>query len=276
MINRIDALFSRLRAENHRALMPFLTAGDPDLATTAQAIHEFVTQGADLIEIGIPYSDPIADGPVITSSYHRALQNGIKVSQIFQTIRTLRAEQSARVDRTPLVTMVSFAIIHRYGLDRFLTDMAASGLDGLIVPDLPVEESAALLEQATARGLALIQLITPTTPRERALRIAATTSGFIYYVSVAGITGERAGLPAELTEAVTWLRSHTQLPICIGFGINSAAQARDLAPLCDGVIIGSAVVRRMAGALNRPRGEVVREIGQYLGEIARALDPTEG
>lgn len=274
MINRIDALFTRLRAENRRALMPFLTAGDPDLATTAQAINEFVAQGAHMIEIGIPYSDPIADGPVIAASYHRALQNGIKVSQIFQTIRMLRAEQSARVDQTPLVTMVSYAIIHRYGLDHFLDDLAAAGLDGLIVPDLPVEEAAALLNQTTARGLALVQLITPTTPRDRALRIAASTSGFIYYVSVAGITGERTGLPADLTEAVSWLRSHTELPICIGFGISTPAQARELAPLCDGVIIGSAVVRRMAGALNRPRGEVVREIGQFLGEIAKALDPT--
>ncbi len=276
MINRIDALFARLRADKRQALMPFLTAGDPDLATTALAINEFVAQGAHLVEIGIPYSDPIADGPVIAASYHRALQSGVKVSQIFQTLRTLRAEQSTKVDQTPLVTMVSYAIIHRYGLERFLADAATAGLDGLIVPDLPVEESAGLLARASARGLALIQLITPTTPRARALRIAATTTGFIYYVSVAGVTGERAGLPAELTEAVSWLKSHTELPICIGFGISTPEQARELAALCDGVIIGSAVVRRMAASINRPRGEIVREIGQFLGEIARALDPGRG
>ena len=195
--NRIDSLFARLRNENRRALMPFVTAGDPDLATTASLISEIVKSGAHLIEIGIPYSDPIADGPVIAASYHRALEGGVKVGHIFQTLRTLRAEGTPRFNETPLVAMVSFAIVHRVGVERFLNDAATSGLDGLIVPDLPVEESAGLLEHATRRGLKLIQLITPTTPRERAVEIARSTSGFVYYVSVAGITGERKALPDD-------------------------------------------------------------------------------
>ncbi len=270
-MNRIDTLFTRLKHENRRALMPFITAGDPDLPTTAQLISEIVKSGAHLLEIGIPYSDPIADGPVIAASYHRALENGVKVSHIFQTLRTLRAEGSTRFNETPLVAMVSFAIVHKVGVERFLNDAAASGLDGLIVPDLPVEESAGLLENTARRDLKLIQLITPTTPRERAAEIARSTSGFIYYVSVAGITGERTTLPPDIAEAVAWLRTQTNLPICVGFGISGPDQVRQLAPVADGLIVGSAIVRRLAEAINRPRTEVVQEIARFVAELANAL-----
>jgi tryptophan synthase alpha chain len=271
-MNRIDSLFTRLRGEKRRALMPFVTAGDPDLSTTAMLINELVSRGSHLIEVGIPYSDPIADGPVIAASYHRALQQGLKVAHIFQTLRTLRAEGSARFNDTPMVSMVSYAIIHRIGAERYLNDAATAGLDGLIVPDLPVEESAALMEKATRRNLKLIQLITPTTPRERAIEIARSTTGFIYYVSVAGITGERQSLPTDLVETVGWLRDQTELPICVGFGISGPDQVRQLAPVADGLIVGSAIVRRLAEAINRPRAEVVREIGQFVGELVKVLE----
>src|SRR4051812_7737384 len=199
-MNRIDALFSRLKHEGRPALMPFVTAGDPDLATTAVLINELVQCGADMLEIGIPYSDPIADGPVVAASYHRALEGGVRLAHVFQTIRTLRAETAAGPEAVaPLVTMVSYAIIHRIGVDAYLDEARTAGFDGLIVPDLPVEESESLCEKVTALDLRLIQLITPTTPRDRAVRIARTTTGFIYYVSVAGITGERRSLPPELT-----------------------------------------------------------------------------
>jgi tryptophan synthase alpha chain len=271
-MNRIDALFSRLRGEKRRALMPFVTAGDPDLPTTAMLINELVARGAHMVEVGIPYSDPIADGPVIAASYHRALEHGVKVGHIFQTLRTLRAEGSQRFNDTPMVSMVSYAIIHRIGVDRYLNDAATAGLDGLIVPDLPVEESRSLMERASVRHLKLIQLITPTTPKDRAVEIARSTTGFIYYVSVAGITGERQGLPSDLVEAVAWLRTQTDLPICIGFGISGPDQVRQLAPVADGLIIGSAIVRRLAEAVNRPRADVVREIGQFIGEMAKVLE----
>jgi tryptophan synthase alpha chain len=274
-MNRIDRLFSKLRTENRRALMPFVTAGDPDLATTALLIGELVNRGAHLVEVGIPYSDPIADGPVIAASYHRALEKGLKVAHIFQTLRTLRAEGSARVNETPIVSMVSYAIIHRLGVERFLNEAATAGLDGLIVPDLPVEEAAALIDKTGPRGLKLIQLITPTTPRDRAVEIARTTTGFIYYVSVAGITGERKSLPADLVDNVAWLRTQTDLPICIGFGISGPSQVRELAPVADGLIVGSAIVRRLAEAVNRPRAEVIREIGQFVGALAQVLAETQ-
>jgi tryptophan synthase alpha chain len=265
-MNRIDALFRRLRAEGRRALMPFLTAGDPDLPTTAALIAEVVQRGAHMVEVGIPYSDPIADGPVISASYHRALTKGVRLDRIFETLEGVRAETEA-----PIVTMVSYAIIHRTGVESYLRRAAEVGVDGLIVPDLPVEESEGLLRQATDAGLKLIQLVTPTTPRERAVQIARTTTGFLYYVSVAGITGERKALPPELAGNVAWLRSQTELPICIGFGISSPEHVRALAPVADGLIVGSALVRRLADAGNQPRAEVVDGIGRFIAELAGAL-----
>jgi tryptophan synthase alpha chain len=269
-MNRIDALFARLRDPHHPALIPFLTAGDPDLDTTAALITEAVRRGAHLVEIGIPYSDPIADGPVISASYTRALNRQIKLADIFAMLKRLREGGLA----VPVVTMVSYAIVLRRGVDRYLDEARSAGVDGLIVPDLPVEEAAGLFEQATARDLKVIQLITPTTPRERAATIAQSTSGFLYYVSVAGITGERRELPPELAENVAWLRSRTPLPICIGFGISGAEQVRRLAPLADGVIVGSAIMRRIAEGQDRPRDQLVAEVGDFLADLAGALQPS--
>jgi len=272
-MNRIDSLFSRLKAENRRALMPFITAGDPDLPTTAALIAEMVARGAHMVEVGIPYSDPIADGPVIAASYHRALERGVKLAHIFQTIRTLRAETATGpLTAAPLVTMVSYAIIHRQGPDRYLREAVTAGIDGLIVPDLPVEESEGLCRKATALDLRLIQLVTPTTPRERAVQIARTTTGFVYYVSVAGLTGERRSLPPDLVENVAWLRTQTDLPICIGFGISTAEHVRALAPVADGLIVGSALVKRLVDAETLSRADVVREIGQFVAGLAVGLE----
>ncbi len=272
-MNRIDALFNRLRSEGRRALMPFITAGDPDLATTAALIHELVDRGAHMVEVGIPYSDPIADGPVIAASYTRALDKGIKLASILQMLRTLRVETTqGALSAAPLVTMVSYAIVYRHGVDRYLREAADAGIDGLIVPDLPVEEAAELCRKAGTFGLKLIQLVTPTTPRERAVTIARTTTGFLYYVSVAGITGERKELPPELAENVAWLRTQTDLPICIGFGISRPEHVRQLAPVADGLIVGSALVRRLAEIGERPKPEIVKEIGQAVAELSHALE----
>jgi tryptophan synthase alpha chain len=267
-MNRIDALFARLKREGKRALMPFLTAGDPDLDTTRDLIREVISRGASIVEVGLPYSDPIADGPVIAASYTRALSKGVRQSAILAMVKSLRDE--ATIGEAPIVAMGSYAIFHRQGVEPFLKSLAASGFDGLIVPDLPVEESEHLARLASALDLKLIQLITPTTPRDRALKIAKSTTGFIYYVSVAGITGERKALPPELAENVAWLRSQTDLPVCIGFGIGSADQVRALAPSADGLIVGSALVRRLADVADRPN-EVVAEIGRFIAELVEAL-----
>lgn len=271
-MNRIDALFRRLRSENRRALMPFVTAGDPDLETTAALIAAMVGRGADMVELGIPYSDPIADGPVIAASYTRALAGGLKLARIFEMVRGLRDEALT----APLVTMVSYAIVHRHGVTAYLDRASDSGVDGLIVPDLPVEEAAELCRLATERDLSLIQLVTPTTPRERARKILASTTGFLYYVSVAGITGERREIPAGLADNVAWLRGQTDLPVCIGFGISGPEQIRALAPLADGLIVGSALVRRLVGAGERPRAEVVADIGKFVEKLAGALGVESG
>jgi tryptophan synthase alpha chain len=220
-----------------------------------------------LFEVGIPYSDPIADGPVIQASYTRALQHEIKLADILETLGDLAPTLEA-----PLVTMVSYAIVYRHGAEKYVDDVRERGIAGLIVPDLPVEESSALAKICKARDASLIQLVTPTTPRERAVRIAETSTGFLYYVSVAGITGERTALPQELVENVGWLRTQTDLPICIGFGISTPEHVRLLAPVADGLIVGSAIVRRIATAADRPREQVLRDVGDYVSQLLDALN----
>jgi tryptophan synthase alpha chain len=272
-MNRIDALFQRLRSEGRRALMPFITAGDPDVPTTRALLTELIARGAHMVEVGIPYSDPIADGPVIAASYTRALAKSVKLEHVLQAIQAVRTETAGGpMSSAPVVTMVSYAIVHRHGPDRYLREAVSAGVDGLIVPDLPVEESESLVRLATAMDLRVIQLITPTTPRDRAVRIARATTGFIYYVSVAGITGERKSLPPELAEQVAWLRTQTDLPVCIGFGISGPDQVRALAPVADGLIVGSALVRRLASAEAKPQDAVVHEIGEFIAELAGALE----
>ena len=266
-MSRIDDLFTEFRAQGRKAFMPFVTAGDPDLRFTAEAIRMLVERGSHILEVGIPYSDPIADGPVIQASYTRALEHHVKLADILTMLGGVSPEVPA-----PLVTMVSYAIVLRHGLEQYVADAKAAGVAGLIVPDLLVEEAEELAAICRREDVSLIQLITPTTPRERAVRIAQSSTGFIYYVSVAGITGERSELPPELLENVSWLRKQTDLPICIGFGINQPAHVKLLAPVADGLIVGSAIVRRIAGAAERPREKVLVEVGDYVAELIDALE----
>jgi len=266
-MSTIDQLFTDLRKQNRKALMPFVTAGDPDLKFTAAVLKELVERGCHLCELGIPYSDPIADGPVIQASYTRALEHKIKLAEIFDMLGAAAPKLSA-----PLVTMVSYAIVYRHGLENYVDDVQKRGIAGLIVPDLPVDESAALLDICSGRDVSLIQLVTPTTPRDRALKIAETSTGFLYYVSVAGITGERQQLPPDLVDNVGWLRGQTELPICIGFGISRPEHVKLLAPVADGLIVGSAIVRRIAAAAEQPRDAVLRDVGQYVAELLAALN----
>jgi len=196
-----------------------------------------------MAELGIPYSDPIADGPVIQASYTRSLRNKIKLSDIFQSVADLNTAPSKPLGSMPLVSMVSYAIVHRHGLERYVDEAKGAGFSGAIVPDLLVEESEPFSKVCRQRDFNLIQLVTPTTPPDRALRIAEQSSGFLYFVSVTGITGERTQLPVGLVDRVAWLRERSSLPICIGFGISKPEHVRLLAPVCDGLIVGSAIVR---------------------------------
>ena len=221
----IDDLFVRLKAQNKKAFMPFITAGDPNIEFTRKVLKKLDTLGCSMAEVGIPYSDPIADGPVIQASYTRALGKKIKLKDIFAQIAQEKSTMTM-----PLVSMVSYAIIHRHGPERYVEEAIAAGFSGAIVPDLLVEESDSLANICRAKNFNLIQLVTPTTPRERALKIAEQSSGFLYFVSVTGITGERTQLPADLVDRVSWLRERTPLPICIGFGISKPEHIKLLSP----------------------------------------------
>ena len=266
-MSAIDKLFEQLRGSGRKAFMPFVTAGDPDLEFTAELLRRLVARGSNVCELGIPYSDPIADGPVIQASYTRALGNDVKLADILEMTGRVTSELSA-----PIVTMVSYAIVYRRGLEAYVAEAKEAGVAGAIVPDLPVEESGRLAAVCRREDFSLIQLVTPTTPRDRALRIAERTTGFIYYVSVTGITGERKELPRQLVEEVSWLRGQTSLPICIGFGISRPEHVRMLKPVADGLIVGSAIVRRVAEAGTRPREEVLAEIDDYVAELLRAME----
>ncbi|MEM1225047.1 MAG: tryptophan synthase subunit alpha [Planctomycetota bacterium] len=271
-MSELDQLFQSLRASNRKAFMPFVTAGDPDVATTEVVIRELHQSGADLCEVGIPYSDPIADGPVIAASYQRALDAGFKLSSAMELGSRIAADAS--VSAMPRVTMVSYAIIHRIGLPAYIQAAQAAGYAGAIVPDLLSEEAEPMSRLCRDADFSLIQLVTPTTTRDRQKRIAELSTGFLYYVSVTGITGERATLPPDLIDSVGWLREQTELPICIGFGISGPETAAQLAPVADGLIVGSAIVRRIAEAhaANHSSSEIAASVGAFARSIREAID----
>lgn len=265
-MSAIDELFSDLRLRNEKAFMPFITAGDPDLDFCSAVIRELASRGCHMCEVGIPYSDPIADGPVIQASYTRALDKKIKLAQILKMLGELPSDITM-----PRVTMVSYAIVYRHGIERYVAEAKAAGVAGAIVPDLLVEEAGEMGEICRREDFSLIQLVTPTTPRDRAVRIAAGSTGFLYYVSVTGITGERTQLPPDLVDNVGWLREQTPLPICIGFGVSQPEHVKLLSPVADGLIVGSAIVRRIAEASARPREDVLHEVGEYAASLIAAL-----
>lgn len=251
---------------DRRRIMPFITAGDPDLNFTKSLLLELDKLEPGLFEIGFPYSDPIADGPVIQASYTRALENGLKVDQIFQAMSDIKQQMTQ-----PRVAMVSFAIVLRYGTEKFLQQAANSGFSGLIVPDYLWTEDRSFQQQCREHGLHLIPLITPLTERERAKWIAEQATGFIYYVSVAGVTGERTELPPELVQNLAWLKQQTDTPICVGFGVSGPKQVEQLREHCDGLIVGSAVMKRVAKAsAGESKEAVIAEVSQFVRQLIDA------
>jgi tryptophan synthase alpha chain len=266
-MSAIDTVFAELRQQNRKAFVPFVTAGDPSLDFTKAVIAELVRCGSSICEIGVPYSDPIADGPVIQASYTRALDAGIRLDQILSMVGDV-----APTSRAPLVTMLSYAIVLRRGLEKYVNDASAAGVAGAIIPDLPVEEADQMAAICQRADFSLIQLVTPTTDRDRALRIAETSTGFLYYVSVTGITGERSELPANLRDEVAWLREQTDLPICIGFGISQPEHVRLLSPVADGVIVGSGIMRRIADGDPAAPSQTIDGIGKYVQSLIEALE----
>ena len=270
-MNAIDALFERLRTQKRKAFIPFITAGDPDLGTAVKLMHEVARRGASLIEIGFPYSDPIADGAVVQASYTRALDKGLKIDQIFTALRGVAQQAPFKGGEVPLAAMVSYSLVHHRGPEKFITQALEAGLCGAIVPDLPIEEAQDLTKLATARNFKLIQLVTPTTPRDRATRIAQASTGFLYCVSVVGITGERRQLPPELLDHLRWLRTQTELPLCVGFGVSTPEHVRMLKAAADGVIVGSALVRKLEQVGTKPVDAIIRDIGDQVQALSDAL-----
>jgi tryptophan synthase alpha chain len=264
-IAKLEAMFAANRAAGKKALAPFVTAGDPDANTTVAILETLDQAGASLCELGVPYSDPIADGAVIQASYTRALGKGFTLAGLFDVAKRASAGCSM-----PILAMASYSLIFRRGIDRFVADAVAAGLAGFVVPDLPLEESDDLDAACRKAGLALVRLVTPTTPPERAEAIAKKSTGFLYCVSVAGVTGARTDLPPGLIERVTWLRTKTDVPILVGFGISGPEQVKAVAAVADGVIVGSALVRRVAEAAGTSREQMLADVAAYTRDLAAA------
>lgn len=260
MACRIDDIFARLRAEGRTALIPFVTAGYPSLEVTAEVVPALETAGASIVELGIPFSDPIADGPVIAASMHVALGAGVTPGAVFNIVGQLRQATSVG-----LVAMVSDSIVQRMGPQQFLADAAEAGFDGLIIPDLDLSGAPAAAELAAGHGMTLSLLIAPTTPDDRIERIVGHCSGFVYVLARAGITGERDTTP-DIAARVESVRQHTDLPIAVGFGISEPEHVSAVTELADAAIVGSAIVRRMG-----PDVDAVSAAADFARTLAAAL-----
>jgi tryptophan synthase alpha chain len=265
MTNRIDDKFAELRAKRRAAFIAYVTAGDPDDAASVDVVCELARSGADFIELGVPYSDPLADGPVIQDAFSRVLARGFHISETFDMAREIR-----RRSQVPLLAMVSYSIIFRHGAEKFVDGCVDAGIDGAIVPDLTVEEGGAFLEYALTRDFKTVMLVAPTTEAGRERRIVAASTGFIYCVSVVGITGERKALPADVQDHIARLRKLTDKPICVGFGVSMPEHVRMLAGAADGIIVGSAIVRFIAEH-SADRAKLLGELSRFVKDLTAPL-----
>lgn len=266
-MSRIADTFKRLRAEKRTALIPYITAGDPSLAATEAIVPALVSGGADLIEIGIPYSDPLADGPTIQLAAQRALEAGTTIAKVHESVKQMRT-QGVEV---PLLYLVYYNCIFRQGEERFVADAAAAGIDGLIVPDLPLEASESLRQKAKDAGLDLIYLLAPTSTPERIKRTAEQASGFIYCVSLTGVTGVRTHISAALEPFLSRVREVTDIPLAVGFGISTPDQAAQVAGVADGVIVGSALINTIHENASSP--ESAAEVAySFMASFRQGID----
>jgi tryptophan synthase alpha chain len=270
MTTRIDRRFAQLKTEGRAALVTFLTAGDPDPETSLALLRAIPAAGADVVELGMPFTDPMADGPAIQMSSQRALKAGQTLKKTLAMVRAFRQAD----DATPLVLMGYYNPIYIYGVDRFLRDAKSAGVDGLIVVDLPPEEDEELCLPALKAGMNFIRLATPTTDDKRLPAVLANTSGFVYYVSITGITGAAMADPAKVTAAVARIKRHTKLPVAVGFGVRTAEQAAVIASGADGVVVGSALVNALKASLDgddKATAKTVTVVVNLVAELARGV-----
>ena len=265
-MTRIDARFAALKNEGRAALVTFTVAGDPDYGAALSILKILPQAGADVIELGMPFTDPMADGPAIQAAGLRALKAGQDMKKTLALVREFRRGD----DATPIVLMGYYNPIYVYGGERFLADAKSAGVDGLIIVDLPPEEDAELCIPALKAGLNFIRLATPTTDDKRLPTVLTNTSGFVYYVSITGITGSAAPDPGKVTDAVVRIKRHTKLPVCVGFGVRTAEQARSLAAGADGVVVGSALVDAVSKSLD-PDGKATAATTASVGDLVRSL-----
>jgi tryptophan synthase alpha chain len=270
MTTRIDRRFAQLKTEGRAALVTFLTAGDPDPETSLALLRAIPAAGADVVELGMPFTDPMADGPAIQISSQRALKAGQTLKKTLDMVRAFRQAD----DATPLVLMGYYNPIYVYGVDRFLRDAKSAGVDGLIVVDLPPEEDEELCLPALKAGVNFIRLATPTTDDKRLPAVLANTSGFVYYVSITGITGAATPDPTKVAAAVARIKRHTKLPVAVGFGVRSAEQAAVIAAGADGVVVGSALVNALKASLDgddKATAKTVTVVVNLVAELARGV-----
>lgn len=260
-MNRIDQKFKELKLKNKKAFIPFLTAGYPDMLATQKMVLELEKNGADIIELGVPFSDPIADGAVIQASSYEALKKGASLKKILAMVAQLRVKT-----QIPLCLMSYCNPILHYGQERFVDDALGAGVDGVIIPDLSFEESFSFLKTADKRGLHVILFIAPTTPVERARLIAKRSKGFIYFVSLTGVTGTRQSLPSDLKSKVSAVKKLSgHIPVCAGFGVSKAEQVKYVAGFCDGVIVGSAIIKKISENLKNPH--LAQIVGRFVKDL---------
>lgn len=263
---RIDARFAALKKQNRPALITFITAGDPDLETSKAILHDLAKAGADIIELGMPFSDPMADGPAIQASSQRALKAGQTMIKTLQMVRDFRAHD----DTTPIVLMGYYNPIYVYGNERFIKDAKAAGVDGLIVVDVPPEADDELCLPALKAGLNFIRLATPTTDKNRLPAVLNNTSGFVYYVSITGITGAAAPVVNDVHNHVKRIKAATPLPVVVGFGVRTGEQARAISRGADGVVVGSAIVSGIEKSLGS-KGQATERTRESVTELVREL-----
>jgi tryptophan synthase alpha chain len=269
-MTRIDKRFTELKREGRAGLVTFITAGDPDYDSSLAILDALPKAGADIIELGMPFSDPMADGPAIQASSQRALHAGQTMKKTLAMVKSFREKDKS----TPLVLMGYYNPIYVYPVDRFVADAADAGADGLIVVDMPPEEDAELRPPAAAAGLNFIRLATPTTDAKRLPAVLANTSGFVYYVSIAGITGTKAPDLAQVKGHVGRIKAHTDLPIAVGFGVKTEEQVRALAPVAEGVVVGSALVAAIAQSLDnegKATPSTQRDVLQLVARLSAVL-----
>lgn len=267
--SRLDRTFQRLKTKGEKALITYLMAGDPSLAETEQLVLALEQAGADIVELGVPFSDPIADGPVIQQAAERALRSGTTLRNILAMVGHLRVRS-----QIPLVLMAYYNSIHAFGPERFCREAAAAGVDGLIVPDMPPDEAGPLKGPAAACGLQLIFLLAPTSTAERRAFVARQSNGFVYYVSLTGITGAKLGNVSEIGQSVEQIRRISKTPIAVGFGVTTPEDAAEISAIADGVIVGSAIVKHIAAG-QQQQGMVARVSG-FVHTLKSAMAPLPG